>query len=495
MSRVDDQADTLRRLHDLADAPEPATESARIDRLTACYLLAVAYGNIDSEIVDFLGLHAVEDRFALARTSDAYCRRYLDGALPMFPRLPVVVREILGHKDFLRAKPGGFMLDLVRARHMLLAHDTPGWIEGGLVEHRLWNLEWIPRAINDPVAWWGRRLLLDRREEVALHEQLLRLGLGVTRDPAWRATHLARLAHERRGVLAVDESTAAFEEARALVTDAEAWRSLEQEIAANVRLGEILASADPGLREWALLAPFHSISRLEAWISWPARATNLAPLRLHPRDGRRWASTMEGTEDGFVLVGGHPTWVLQRESCTLGTGPRPVDARRSDEVRYHGDAAGPDNLMVIDGRVARDLTVRFTVSFATTGRPDVAFLFGARDLDCDPPERRSHGHLLLLGEDAVRRMTWREAARRRGGYHLTQEARTLALEEADARPFDLRGRARLDLAIRIGDEIVITIDGATATMPAPADRLGFYGLRFTGVGDATVSALAIEGVQ
>ena len=136
---------------------------------------------------------------------------------------------------------------------------------------------------------------------------------------------------------------------------------------------------------------------------------------------------------------------------------------------------------------------------ARAARPEVAVVFGARDLDCDKQgdakggrvvARPMHAQLLALREDAIELVDVAENERGVSGrLGVLREAKRFAHTVRSRQSADLRAR-KLAVAVDIaGDTARVRVNGTSASFKVPAERTGFYGLQFSGVGYVEVRGI------
>lgn len=505
-----DETDAIRKLYAIADR-----KSGRdpIDRLAALYLLAVAYGNIDRNLNDTTELAKLEDRFALQRTADALVQSYWAEAEGLFPRLPPVVRDQFDAK--LPHPPQTVDDALARTRKALLGGFPENCRPESTRERALLcNLEWNG-VRDDPVRDFPHRLHLDGLQTAELHMRLYELGVKLGAPPEWRQKRMRELAEELRGAGALDRSTALYQALAGSLTSAEDVRGVAHEIETNQAVAEALARAPLKelLREQLQLSgSVDDVKNLAAERQPPpALLRSLGKLRAFPTTGH---SNRSGS-DLYVIVGAKPVWVLQEGWYTLTTGPR-TDALRAGSIRFARlDAADTvDTMLIIEGVPRRDVHLELEVNYdapadfynareerlpARPARPEVGILFGARDLDCDKQgdekggkvvARPMRAELLALREDAIELVDVAETERGvNGRLGVLREAKRFARTVRTRQAADLRARklaVEVDIA---GDTATVRVNGTSASFKVPAERTGFYGLQFNGVGYVEVRGI------
>ena len=243
------EVEVLKKL--FAIAGKKGDGQTAIDRLTALFSLAVLYGNGDSNQRDLMKLHALEDRFALQRTADSMTQRYWAESQRLFPKMPAVLRgSQFSYADTIPdpAKFDKWWSDFQGG----LAHyqtqktsgcDNDDGTPGGQVRC---NLTWWG-VKGDPVYAFPRRLHLDARQEVELHNLLYQLAAKSAPEP-WKRKLLKILAEDWRAVLDLPRSTAMYTASTRGASDPAELREAADQIAENKKLAAALEKAAPPMR-------------------------------------------------------------------------------------------------------------------------------------------------------------------------------------------------------------------------------------------------------
>jgi tetratricopeptide (TPR) repeat protein len=350
------------------------------------------------------------------------------------------------------------------------------------------------------------RMHLAPADRADLYNRVYRMALALGPTPEWKAEHLMELARLYREATAFDRSTDFFKQAADASTGSDRGRALQDvadEIEINKAMSRALkAATTPIAREavqWAALKRRYELESLSAGSS---------PRDLYER--REFAVTNSGDESrghGPVFIGKHAIWDFGMYDHALTTGPRREGVRAS-EVRYFWEEKYPtrsENLAIADCTPHKDLSVRFTLSFAPPAdfwpstvpaasaeavaagvdprRPVVGLLFGVSHPECC----EAHGYSLLLLPDAVRLVS------------LNQNPPELKAHEQYAKKvleehkLDLRG-GTLNVSIKVSSAgIDVEASGKTVRLRSPDDRGGFSGLYFGGHGYAAVNDLTFSG--
>jgi hypothetical protein len=515
--QLGDEAQVLKRLFEIAGRKG---EGAQLDRLVALYELAVGYGNISAgQRGDKLKLHHFEDRFALKRVSEAMAKSYWEAAMKLFPRLPPLVTERVQYSA--GVAPNLKVFDWVFKK----SHDQLLGEHNALGPHKLW-LEYLLINVSNDIDVFARMLHLDQRLEVALEDNLYHLALKLQPDEKWKRQRQEELALQYRKLVELDKSTAIF---NALSTnypkdaDAQELRHLAAQIDTNAKLSKMLHDAKhlEWAREYALLTLGGSSSGyISDYDAQKFLGDALAPPALKELTKlRAWPGS------DYLLVGEGPLWVVRGHE-TLSTGPR-FDGLRAGAIRFYQKETKQqrDTLGVLDGVPRRDVSARFHVSFAPAadwwpdgvypkktdasladvkydrGRPEVGFLFGARDVDVDLQRdagtqrdtlvRPLRGLAVRIKPDAVELVEVIETKRQH--QYLAAGPDEFAMNVKQTQKAELSGKTELDVSIDVaGDSVKVTVGDKTFKFAAPPDRTGFYGLHLRGNGYAEISRLKIS---
>ena len=468
-----------------------ASGADRDDRLTALHSLAIAFGNVGSRQNKLFHLRRQEDRFAFQRRADAAASRYVTEALAAFPVAPLTVDDSRTAHG-LTENPADFEKEWAWAKKRLLGI--------GEIEENRRNAVLDSTRYVDTTA---RMMLLDARQTVAFHQQLFDLSLKLTPGDYHVKEGREALAKQWRAVLELDRSTALFTELSRGTDNPWALKGLASEIEQNRDLAKLLAeSPSPALvREFLLLGGNASSAKT---LFGPEKAPTLRAQQELTRL-RRWP------HDSFLWLGDQPCWSLAADFF-LSTGPR-TDLRRTEELRVWHPAdrtKDPEPLLVLGAAPRGPFSAAFTLSFtvppdfqtrqaeslAVLPRPEVSFLFGLEDLDCDRVEdpvtkqaqvrRPLRGHALVFSEAAVKLVVLTESARDTWGRKTAFQVKELA-----SRPLDLGGD-RLALTVKLaGTTLTVGAGRKTVTFTLPSAVSGYTGLRVAGPGFVAVSGVRL----
>lgn len=470
-----------------------AGDKLREERVTALHALAVALGNLGGRKSKLMHLRAVQDRFALERSAEAAAARYVAEAIASFPFVPLTVDE--DRYANLDEKPEEFDKSFAWAIKKLT-------FRGDIEENRKNALVNSTRYVSAT----AQMLHYDQRQTVAFHQQLFDLSKKLQPGDYHLNEQTEELAKEWRSILELDRSTALFTELSRRSDNPWRLKGLAAEIETNRNLAQLLSSAaDPaGMREYIILSKCNG----------QCSAKELFGTLKRPGGTKELARHREMKKDDYVLIGTEPAWVLQNY-WFLQSGPR-ADQLRADEIRYNGydgRSYGETASTVIVGAAPRkDFQVSMRIDFKPAkdywggrkdsdsgvepGRPEPAFLFGARDIDCaevrDDNGKKSfprpmRASAIVFAEDGVRLVELSEKGRDNYGSALGFEEKVLGSEKIDL-------KSAFDVSIRAsGDSLRVEAGGKSASFKVPADRQGFTGFRFRGAGYVGVSKLKFAG--
>lgn len=518
-----------------------------VDRLTALYILSLAFGNVSSDTFHTLKLQDLEDRFVLQRTADGLYRRYTTEAMSLFPKVPAVLRpqfdvELPKDVNELDAR-------FAEAKKSLAGYRTAATVDCPRGDDQpsriLCNLGW--KAMRDDLVQnlpW--QLLLDGRQRVELYEKLYQMGLKIAGSNQellawWRERLGLELANAYRGVMDLDRSTAVLTALAGALKEPDAIRRIADEIEHNKRASELLSKSPnkTQIKEFIALGRLGSSNGAEDFSSLVEDAKSYFGGKVEGRGIvrlnwlRQWpARPMWGfRHDTFLYWGDEPAWLVQLASFTLVTGPR-KDPLRAEELRYFDDDhANADTPILVGGAPKKDLTAKFAVSFVPAsdwwipnesarndmdpkkawkdkldkaGRPDVGLIFGARDISVEPgkdakgKERndrpmRAYFFAIKADEVQIREMTAGEESGSMMGYS-SHRAHTFEHKVLAKQPIDLKGAEGLDVSVEIaGKTLSATINGKRVSLSIPAEHTGYAGIDFFGTGYAAVRAVKIVG--
>ena len=507
--------DQMERLEKLAEAQGEARVVARLfdiagrrgdqhqrERLTALYLLAVAYGNIGNRKSKLLELRQVEDRWAMERTSDTLAASYFAEALPLWPALPLVVNE-----EFYRRLPelDSFDAEFAEAVEYL-------WDKGADYPENRRNY------LTSPLRWpWamGDLLHLTVAQEVALRETFIERGAELDPGDYWHKQQTEELVKDYRKVLRLDEATALLTRDAAGEDNPHRLEGIARQVEHNRDYQALLEGARDRERmaEWIMLA------QADGWSRHPIVTQGREHFSGPKVDDEGLKLLDRVRKDGFgddehLLIGPHPTWSLQA-TWWLRTGPR-SDPLQADALRYYKDRSADDvtdTIVLFDGVPRTDLQARFELAFDrpedllssrieehgwVDERPTVGFVFGVRDVRVDEQEDPDTGEdvivrpttewMIRFDEDAIRLVRMTETVR--GSYDRKDGWDEQVL--GTSRVKWGRGPAKVTIAVKDGG-VVVTVDGKRHKFDAPTERGGFYGLQIRGLGYAEVSAVRIDG--
>jgi hypothetical protein len=427
---------------------------------------------------------AIPDRFTRNCMADSAMQNYLAEALRLYPKVPLVPR---------RAEA-----DLLLGRDAFAAEFRKR-VEQGRAPNRS---ELFPSV--EDVGHIIDRLRLLPADRADLHQRLYRMVLALGPSPEWKAEHLVEIARRYREATAFDRSTELFKQAAegsAGQDRVQALREGADEIELNKALSQALkAATTPERREAVQAAVLHR--RYERQLLGE-HARDLRKIREFPITSAQDESQFHGP----VFLGKHPVWEFGLYEHALTTGAR-REGLRASELRYfweQRDLPWSENLAILDCTPRKNLTARFSLSFAPPDdfspqkipapgsaaiaagvdprRPAVGLLFGVSHPECC----EARGYAVLLLPDAVRLV------------RLTQNPPELKAKERYARKvleerkLDL-GQGPLPVSVKIsGANIDIEAGGKSVRLRAPEERDGFYGFYFGGHGFASVADLNLTG--
>lgn len=501
LKAVQGQAEVVARLFAIAGQPGPA---AQRQRLTARYLLSVAYANLGSNQGKLGDLRRSEDRFAMQRTAEALAAAYFTEATGVYPEItPVVSSRFYTRLPDDASTFDAFFDDAV---HKLWEHGRDR------ANNRRSYLLNDLRYTRD----LARLLHLDLAEEVQLRERFRDWGSQIEPDDYWKDEHRDALIKAYRSVLRLDESTALLTASTIGVENPRALDAITAEIEVNRDFQKLLEEAkDPTLmREWMLLAQ-------DSWSKGPVLRFGREQLGSSPTSKglHQLNRFRELDNDDYVLIGEHPLFPLQA-TWHLKTGPR-TDVRRGSSLRY--DNADPAktlaSIVIADGVPADSLRARFVLRYrppadfwpdgvrpkdvpdgtrptSPEGRPEVLLLFGLQDVDVDKVKneetgeyevpRPTTGHAVLLADDVALLglvETERGSYGRKEGFDWTEHGRKPLRAKADTLPVDIRIQ---------GTGVQVQAGGRSFRFTLPAASQGFYGLLIRGVGFVEVAELSLQ---
>ncbi len=506
--------DQMERLEKLAEAQAEAAVVEKLfeiagrtgsqhqrERLTAKYLLAVAYGNIGSRKSKLLELRQVEDQWAMLRTADTFAASYFSEALPLWPALPLVVDD-----GFYRSLPelASFDADFAEAVEHL-------WEYGADYPENRRNY------LTSPLRWpWQMSGLLHLTvaEEVALRETFIDRGAQLDPGDFWRREQAESMVEDYRRVLRLDEATALLTRDAAGEDNPHVLEGIARQVEHNRDFQALLEQAKDKARmaEWIMLAQAADWSRgpivKQGEDHFSGAGLDEEGLALLDRVRKR------GFDDSkHLLIGPHPTWTLQAP-WWLRTGPR-TDPRQAEQLRYYKDKPSndeTDTVVLFDGVPRADLEARFELGFDrpddlgnsriasggwVDGRPIVGFVFGVRDVRVKKQEDASGERVIVrpttqwmvrFDADAVRLVRMVETVR--GSYERKDGWDEQLIGESRHK----WGRGPSKVTVAVSDAgVVVTVDGKRHRFDAPAERTGFYGLQIRGIGFAEVARVRIDG--
>ncbi|MCP4868154.1 MAG: hypothetical protein GY898_05500 [Proteobacteria bacterium] len=495
------QADAriVARLFEKASAMGP---QAQRERLTALYLLTIAYANLGRNRGKLGELRRAEDQWAMARTADTLAASYYSEARALWPAVPLVIDG----DRFYRGLPEEetFDADFAEAVEYLWDDDQ------GHPDNR-------KNALVDPLRWprtLAAMLHLDRAEEVRLREELIDAGMKLDPGDFWRKEQKETLSEELREVLRLDESTALLTRDVAGEENPYVLEGVAREVERNRDYERLLQSAKDAVlvREWILGA------QADGWSQGPIvkqaeehfLGASVDPEGLKLLDRIR---SDNFDDEKYLILGGHPMWTLQA-AWWLRSGPR-TDARRFDALRYYKDRDSnveTDTVALLDGVPREDVTAAFEVDFArpddlnnsriesdgwTEARPHFGFVFGVRDVRVDKGKdaagesvlnRPTTQWMVVLTDTEVQLIRMTETVR--GSY-----------DRKDGWDEQVLGRSAIKwprgksakVTIKVdGRAVKVTVAGKNHTFEAPAERSGFYGFQWRGLGYVQLAAVRIE---
>jgi hypothetical protein len=409
------------------------------------------------------------------------------------------------------------------------------------LEAVLCGLEWTGMR-DDPMRQLGRRLHLDGRAEVELHERLYQMGLKLNGPPAWGQKMLKQLALEYAGDGELDRSTKLYTKLAGQLTEPDAVRATADAIALNQKAAAALAKAGPQrpmVAEWLRLGSHGEggFSRAVDDLAYAFPSSGPPTMRTWQELNRKRkfpSSERFGMSyhDTYVYLGDVPVWQLEENWYSVSTGPRP-DWLRTEELRYYladKDAKeGVDNAFIADGTPRKEVSARFEVRFtpaddwwplqgdaytrvgklqeigidpAKLAHPAVGLLFGMKDVDVDSVDdprggkplvpRPLHGYLVAIAADGVSLVELGEAERKSHTWKgVLEHDLTMSWKVLEHKAANLSG-AKLAVSVEVrGGSVKATVNGQAFTFGAPRDVTGFYGLDFKGPGYASLGALKV----
>jgi hypothetical protein len=363
---------------------------------------------------------------------------------------------------------------------------------------------------------FAQRLLLDRRGEAELRDHLYDLALTLGPDAEWKETEIRQRAEARRKILDVDASTALYATLSKSVRDPDRLRQLAQEIDKNAEIGRALVRAAPGapLREYLMMSWEH-----DRYPSYGERTKEFFGAALSTHEAVDLTELRRLYGNGYTLLGELPVWPMAED--VFWSGAR-TDPRRTKELRYFADHASygvePGGIVVLEGVPRRDLQARFDVDFTvppdfwphypdrrsgtprtfpSPGRPRVALLFAARDVDTpDEGDMTSagkvpqpmHGRALVLGPDRAQLV---DLVVPRHPRFVRPEAPTIAPREEHGLTVDAGQPVAVTVRVS-GTRLTATVNGKAAQFTLPNAQEGFWGLWFQGVGYAAIRNVKLD---
>jgi len=481
--------------------------SRQEERLTAIYLLAVSYANIGRNRGKLHKLREVEDTFAMERTADALTRAWFAETSERWPALPRMLSDRFWRK---LPEPESFDKDFAWSVDHL-------WRYGADYPENRRNYLLSDMRYPEHTA---RRLYLDRREEVALLEELQAQGIELGAEEYWQNEMEEKLVDEYRAVLRLDDSTRLLTRRSRSETHAGSVRAIAEEIERNKELAELLLTSKNKavMREWLLLGP--TLSWSHGPITKFAREQLLGP-RPTPEALEQLGRARELDSRGYVLIGGVPMWSHQanwalrtaaRDDELRSTGVRYFEAKADAEtpalVLYGGDAFGKGTLTAtVDFAPADDFWPRgvradrrpdgLTADDVPAGRPRVGFLVGLTDVNCGKQEnpmteerelvRPTTGWMVQIAGDKLQWIALRESAR--GSYDRKDAFEERVIAEADLG----KSKGALPVTIEVsGATVKVKAGGTRATFKADAPVQGFAGLLLRDQGYVALDPLTLD---
>lgn len=508
-----ERADLTGVLSRLWTETEAAGAAGHRRRVTALYLLAIAYGNIGRNRGKLLELRQVEDRFAMQRTADALALAYKTEAMQVWPALPPNLTD-----RYWRGLPEAstFEQDFAEAVDHLFEYGA---------DHPENRRSYTLSDLNN-TATTARMLHLDRAEEVAWQAEMERLGADLGAPDYWLADVDEELVDAFRSVLRLDDSTRRLTARARGETNEWRMKSIADAVERNRELAEVLETSEnaDAVREWLLLGGDSGFSH--------------GPLLRLAREHLLGASpdaeglyylnrARELDSDDYLLVGGVPVWAHQAQ-WRVRSGPR-SDLRRAEAIRYveeESDAETP-TLLLLGGTPKQDLTLKLTAHFEAApdfwprgvpardrpeglqpgdvpaGHPSIGILLGMVDVNCkkqknphtdkDELVRPTRGAVVTLTPDgAVELSGFVESER---GSYDRKDAFELTPWGAGTLPKPPRGRADAPIEVVVtvrGDKVSVTARGHTSRFKAPEPLHGFVGLLLHGQGYVEIADLQLD---
>jgi hypothetical protein len=359
------------------------------------------------------------------------------------------------------------------------------------------------------------RLGLDRHEQAVAWSQLIELAIKKTQPPIkdrWIREQHGKLAEAYRRAMDLDKSTATFLKASSGSDDERLVRDLAREVQVNRDMVELLntCKSRDAIEEYLRLYVQQnrpSRSSVERMCTSDERATTKLYYEL-----TRLRDMGHHTP---VFIGNEPLWQV---SGAVGTGRR-SDFMRSDELRYAPRLLfiGESHSLVLNGAPHKDVQVRFRVSNVEPAdfrssessslrsrRNDqpaptpatMAFVFGVRDVTTWVEDPRTHKNLrpttgwaLQFLPDRIVLARLDETERKPSS---ADDVRTFSFSPQETQATNLTG-AGYDVSIKIdGAAVVVVVGGRTYRFRVPAERTGFFGFDFHGMGYLSVGQLRVD---
>ncbi|MBX2801888.1 MAG: hypothetical protein KTR31_29685 [Myxococcales bacterium] len=495
LAMAGDAVDATRRL--LAVAADGSAGNQR-ERLTALYLLTLAYQGKWFRSATLRNYYAVQDRFAMRRASEQLAARYHAEALPLWPALPVKIDE-----DFVRDFPSGEDFDADFAEAVTYLWERGVDSANNRKSYLLDNLRY-PREM-------AKLLRLSLADEIALFDRNRELALAFDAEP-WRLKNeQEEMVKEFRRVLRFDDSTRILDGFAEVSENQYALKGFANEIERNRDFVALLSEAKDRsqMEEWLLLAieEFGTGGNVRNM-----GREHFGGKGLDPEGAALLTRVRDWPRDSYLLVDDVPVWVHQ-PGFFFHPGPM-SDPRRAESFRYNRASSDDlDGLVFMGAEPLGDLDLGFTLTFTAPddfwpgsaerrklqeGRPDVAALVGLVDLDVplerDPVTREDslgkplRGIAVWLRDGELQLVQTTESERGSYDRKAAFTERVLAKKSLPR----LSDRVRVDVAVR-GTTLVATVGNRSVKTKLSEAPVGYQGFQLRGQGFVEISDLFVTG--
>lgn len=380
------------------------------------------------------------------------------------------------------------------------------------------HLPGLSLGLNGDVHSLARSLHLDRSQEAALLETMVRYGLDHTKDDGRHTRWLLELAELYQDALELDKSTRQLVLLGRMTKEAKVLDEAAERMAENRDLKALLEQRgplQPYVREYLMNSiskpKLHPIRRARELFVGKDFTDKMAREIDHER---QWY------DDDYMLLADQPMWALQG-SREVRTGPR-KDRYRTDEIRYYVSAKDRSDhgglLGVWGARPQGDFRARFRARYTaprdywlaqhgeerdelSQGRAAharVSFLFGLRNIETklerDEKTRTSRypapmtGYAVHIEADTLVVARVRAEPAARGGSH-----RELVSEVVQRIRLDTRSLAELDVVVEVKkDRVTVQAGGKSTTVALPGYESGYLGVKIDGHGYAAWNAVSLN---